>query len=133
MIPVPEPTVTPKLAVGLYYPAEMPLPWQEAVQAVIGRLQTTDPNWNWQLTADPTTAQLSLQPGPEGIPAFQHPIALTVPFTTDWEETSSAQAADIIRDGHPLVTVTTWETMPRTDKALRIDGLRPDDPAYPMQ
>jgi poly-gamma-glutamate synthesis protein (capsule biosynthesis protein) len=133
LIPTPQPTPTSKLPVLVYYPAEMPLPWQEAVQTVIGRLQTTDPNWNWQLTADPTTAQLSLQPGPEGIPTFQHPIALTVPFTTDWEETSSAQAADIIRDGHALVTATNWEAMPRTDKALRIDGLRPDDPAYPLQ
>jgi poly-gamma-glutamate synthesis protein (capsule biosynthesis protein) len=58
---------------------------------------------------------------------------LTVPFTTDWEETSSGQAAEIIQNGHPLVTVTNWELMPRTSKALRIDGLRPNDPVYPLQ
>lgn len=118
---------------AVYFPDELPEPWQAILEDILGRLQNTDPNWDWQITADPTTAQLTLQPGAEGIPAFQHPIALTVPFTTDWEETSSGQAADIIRDGHPLVTVTTWEAMPRTFRALRIDGLRPNDPAYPLQ
>ena len=133
LVPTLEPTATPRLMVLVYYPSEMPLPWQEAVGVVIGRLQATDLTWDWQLTADPNAAQISLQPGGEGIPAFQHPIALTVPFTTDWEETSSGQAAEIIQDGHPLVTVTTWEAMPRTFKALRIEGLRPNDPAYPLQ
>ena len=133
LVPTLEPTATPRLMVLVYYPSEMPLPWQEAVGVVIGRLQATDLTWDWQLTADPAAAHVTFQVGTEGIPVFQHPIALTVPFTTDWEETSSGQAAEIIQDGHPLVTVTTWEAMPRTFKALRIDGLRPNDPAYHLQ
>ncbi|MFZ0544850.1 MAG: CapA family protein [Candidatus Promineifilaceae bacterium] len=127
------PTPTPRSTVLVYYPPKMPVPWQEAVSGIIGRLQTTDPNWAWQLTGDPAAADLVFQVGTDGIPAFQHPIALTVPFTTDWEETSSGQAQDIIQGGHPLVTVTNWEAMPRSFKALRIDGLHPDDPGYPLQ
>ncbi len=132
-IPTLTPTATPKPNVQLYFPPELPQPWQEAVASIIGRLQANDPNWNWHITADPNTAQLTLQPGAEGLPAFQHPIALTIPFTTDWEEASSTQAADIIRDGHPLVTISSWEAMPKTLKALRIDGLRPNHPDYPLQ
>lgn len=130
---IPEPTAVPKTIVQLYYPENMPQPWQETLLAIIGRLQTSDLTWDWQVTTDPATAQLAFQDNDQGTLAFQHPIALTIPFTTDWEETNITQAQDILQSGHSLVTITNWEAMPRTNKALRINGLRPDNPGYPLQ
>jgi poly-gamma-glutamate capsule biosynthesis protein CapA/YwtB (metallophosphatase superfamily) len=63
----------------------------------------------------------------------QRPQILAIPLFTDWETSSLAEAERILQEGHPLVTVQFWSQLTAQNKALRIDGYDPADPAYPLQ
>lgn len=117
----------------------VPPGWEQAAIAATGTLAGAP--WRWQVTASAEAAtaveygeaQLALVPGSTGIPAGHRPLALAVPFTTAWEATTLAQAQEIQTNGHPLVTVVPWDEMTPELRALRVGGLYPTDPDYPLQ
>ena len=95
--------------------------------------------WEIMPAGDPAAAltaghaHVALGPGENGVPAGQEPLVLAVPFTAEWEETTSTQAQGILQDGHPLVTVRSWRDLTPESRPLRIDGLHPLDAAYPLR
>ncbi len=119
----------------------VPARWSGITSEVIDQLSKDTVLWVWQLkiSEDPAeevaqgNADVSLVSGDEGIPAGQRPLALVVPFTSEWEEISLVEAKQIQTMGSPFVAVMDWADMPATHRALRVDGLRPSDPDYPLQ
>lgn len=108
----PVPTITPN-------PSPSPTTRPPVTQTVL--LATAETN------APPLNSVGANQPS-----AFsgQRPLALAVPFATNWEQISSEDAQAILTNGHPLVVVTDWAAMPIGYKALRVDGRLPNDPLY---
>ena len=80
-----QPTALPIVAVAV------PEAWQPVLQNAIVELERSHSLWEWQLAA-PETAVIQLVNDASGILVKQEPLALTVPFTADWEETNRAQA-----------------------------------------
>ncbi|HEY43423.1 MAG TPA: CapA family protein [Anaerolineae bacterium] len=118
----------------------VPARWADAALGALEIVNATDNPWLWQLNIqdDPTvepllgTAQVALVAGVEGIPCGQRPLALVVPFTSQWESVTLAEAQHILSDGSPFIAVMDWADMPATHKVLKVDGLRPGDPGYPL-
>lgn len=132
----PSPTPLPPVVVAV------PADWQPILETALTSLQTAGTTWAWQTaepSQDPVTAlqanqaQLALVAGSEGVPAGQRPLALSLPFTYNWESTRLADAEVIVNNGHSLVRVVEWAQMPAGYKALRVDGLLPPDDGYPFQ
>ena len=121
-----QPTALPIVAVAV------PEAWQPVLQNAIVELERSHSLWEWQLAA-PETAVIQLVNDASGILVKQEPLALTVPFTADWEETNRAQAEEILQNGHNYVTVLPWSHLEPHQKALRVDGRFPTDPDYPFQ
>lgn len=137
--PKPTPTVT---ATPTTIPS--PTPWPEVrvavpeyltgnVQNAIEQLTTGRDTWRWRIMDQGESADVRLVPGPESLPAGQRAIALTVPFSTDWEAVSLAEAEEIVANGHDLVAIMDWAEMPPWRKALRVEGLLPAEPDYPIK
>lgn len=131
------PTPTPE-PVTLAVPAE----WEAQVGEALTRAGDALPSgYRWTATAadDPTaelaagSAQAALLRGAEGIVVREEPLAFTVPFTTNWESLSPADADAILANGHHLVRVIPWSSMVPADKALRVNGLHPTDTDYPYR
>ena len=119
----------------------VPARWLGITSEAIDQLSKDAELWVWQLTisddpADELTqgkAGVSLVSGDEGIPAGQRPLALVVPFTSDWETISLVEVKQIQTTGSPFIAVMDWADTPATHRALRVDGLHPSDPDYPLQ
>lgn len=79
------------------------------------------------------SAEFALIPTSGGLPVAQRPLVLAVPFTTQWENVTWAQAQTILAEGDPRVTVMRWEAITPRLKPLRIDGRYPTEPDYPLQ
>ena len=134
-LPTATATATPRPEAILAVPAE----WQQAAETALGQL--ADMSWDWQLQVveDPAgelasgRVNLALVVGDKGVPAGQRPLALAVPFATDWEETSLATAQQVQANGHNFIRLIPWSAMTANFKALRIDGRHPTDPNYPLQ
>lgn len=117
----------------------VPAEWQRAAETALGQL--ADMGWDWQLrvVADPAgelasgRVNLALVVAAEGVPAGQRPLALAIPFATDWEETTLTTAQQVQANGHNFIQLIPWETMTAKYKALRINGRHPRDPDYPLQ
>lgn len=133
----PTPTPTPQ-PVTLAVPEE----WAADVSAALAGAPPGDAapfSWNVvvaddaQLALDDGRADLALVRGGDGIVVREEPLAFSVPFTTNWELISAADAAAILADGHRVVQVIPWSAMTRDYKALRVDGLHPTDPDYPYR
>ncbi|MCB8962976.1 MAG: CapA family protein [Ardenticatenales bacterium] len=80
-----------------------------------------------------TMALVAGEAGAAGLPAGQQPLALTVPFTLPLEGVSQTGLEQILAGLDGRVTIQPWAGMSPTAKALRVTGLLPDDPAYPVQ
>lgn len=143
----PTPTPTPTATVT---PTATPLPSARLVvppgweTAVAQALNHAPPGWDWSLLsdADPlallAAGQADLALASETADfyhelVYQEPIALSVPFLSDWAETNRQQATDILANGHAIVQIMPWAEMRANRKALRIDGRSPADPDYPLQ
>ncbi len=129
-------TSTPLPPITLSVPPEWvdgaETPALSAVEVAVANLPTTP--WQWQITSSQQpAANLAIIPGDTGLIVYQEPLALAVPFITNWEETTLAQAQDIQANGHNLVQVKPWNELTPDWKALRIDGRYPTDPDYPLQ
>ena len=119
----------------------VPARWSGITSEAIDQLNQDPKLWVWQLkiSENPAAelaqgkANISLVSGDEGIPTGQRPLALVVPFTSDWETISSVEARQIQTTGSPFVAVMDWADTPSTHRALRVDGLHPSDPDYPLR
>jgi poly-gamma-glutamate synthesis protein (capsule biosynthesis protein) len=101
--------------------------------------QNSQWRWHIEVSEEPGTvlesgrAQLALVGG-EGEPhAGTQPLALTVPFSTDWDSVSLAQAQEILANGHQLVEVVPWPEVQASQRALYVDGRHVSAPDYPLQ
>jgi poly-gamma-glutamate capsule biosynthesis protein CapA/YwtB (metallophosphatase superfamily) len=125
------PTATPTDRPGLIVGAPASWTWQAKETAQL--LNETDAEWQWLVAEPDDLAAIKLLPSSEGIPVGTRPLAFAVPFATDWESVSSAEAQQILDNGHSFVRVVDWADLPLGDKALRVDGLLPMDQGYPFQ
>jgi poly-gamma-glutamate capsule biosynthesis protein CapA/YwtB (metallophosphatase superfamily) len=118
----------------------VPAQWADAALEALEIVNARDTPWLWQLniyeesSAEPMlrTAQITLVAGVEGIPSGHRPLALVVPFTSQWESITLEEAQHILSDGSPFIAMMDWADMPATHKALKVDDLRPGDPGYPL-
>lgn len=141
--PTPLPTETPAPApTPEPVTLAVPMDWEaEVIEALARANDTLPPGYHWAVMAadDPAAelaagnAQAALLPGAEGIIVREEPLAFTVPFTTNWEALSPADADAILAGGNSLVRVIPWSAMTPDNKALRIDGRHPTDPDYPYR
>lgn len=102
-------------------------------ETIIGEaLASADTNHVWRIVPenDPAAAQL-IENG-AGQLVWQEPIVLAVPFTTEWEFITQADAEAIMANGHRLATVLLWSALTPELKSLRVDGRHPTDPDYPF-
>lgn len=138
----PTATATPTTAPPRALVLAVPIPWHARISANIAEFnERSDAERNWTLAlAEEPGASLRdgsadaavIQDG-SGFVISDEPIALTVPFTTDWEETSTAEGLRILEGGYPLVNVIKWPAITPQNKALRVDGLLPYQPGYPFR
>ncbi len=132
--PTPLPTATPAPLPA--YTLAVPEQWLGAVETAVSQQHTY--TINLYTAANPAAeletgqAEIALVPGSSGQPAIRQPLAFAVPFTAEWEATTAQYATEVMQNGHNLITVLPWNTMPPTHKALRIDGLHPLDDGYPF-
>ncbi len=118
----------------------VPSRWTDAALETIEEVNAHDSLWRWQLDIHDgpgvelmlRSAQVALVDGAEGIFSGQRPLALVVPFTSQWENITLAEAQQIMKDGSPFIAVMDWADMPVTHKALKVNGLRPGDAGYPL-
>jgi poly-gamma-glutamate synthesis protein (capsule biosynthesis protein) len=123
--PVELPTNTPLPPLNLAVPAG----WQTTIDEIVANA-TTSRIWQIVPADQPATAEL-IENG-AGQLVWQEPIALAVPFTTEWEFITQADAEAILANGHPLATVLPWSALTPDLKPLRVDGRHPTDPDYPF-
>jgi hypothetical protein len=131
--PIP-PTVTPR---PIFTIAISP----SLADTITTALTTFAADWDWQLldtdnaeaTLTNNDAHFAVVEGTSGRLIHQEPLALVVPFTTNWEEVQEEQAQDIMTNGHKLVTLMPWAEILPDQKALRVNGRHPTDPDYPYQ
>jgi len=121
-------TPTPLPVISLAVPSE----WQTRANAALAILNEEPRSQEWQM-APYETADIHLLKEEGAFVVKKEPLALVVPFTTEWESISYDQALNIISKGHDLVKVMLWSEMPSSHKALRIDGLFLNDLDYPLQ
>lgn len=118
--------------------------WETAAQQALADLEASGPSlWDWTVVADPAaeaTAETIPQPGtillahaPGELAIREEPIALAVPFTTNWESVTRAEGDIIAGAGHSLAVPILWSEMEPTLKALRVEGLHPTDEGYPYK
>ncbi|UCF62228.1 MAG: CapA family protein, partial [Anaerolineaceae bacterium] len=135
LIPTPFISPTPQHVV-----LAVPTRWTDAALKALEEVHALGSPWQWQLDIhdDPDlelmlrSAQIALVAGSEGTFSGQRPLALVVPFTSQWESITLAEAQQVLTDGSPFIAVMDWADMPATHKALKIDGLRPGDSGYPV-
>lgn len=135
--PLPTPTAVPPTAIPLpLITLAVPPEWIDEAETAVANLPAA--SWQWQITSHQPPAtnhqyNLALIPGDTGVIVYQEPLALAVPFITNWEATTLAQAQEILANGHALVQVKPWRELTPDWKVLRIDGRYPTDPDYPLQ
>jgi poly-gamma-glutamate synthesis protein (capsule biosynthesis protein) len=76
---------------------------------------------------------LLLLPDTQGIQVTERPLALAVPWTSEWEQVTRKEAEAILDEDSPFVAAIEWSAMTPTMKALRIDGLHPSQLDYPLR
>ncbi len=123
--PTPEPTLTPLPPLTLAVPDA----WQTPIGAVLAQATT---NRTWQIVPATASADATLVENGGGQLIWQEPIAIAVPFVTEWEFITQADAETIIANGHELAVVLPWSELTPNMKPLRVDGRFPTDPDYPF-
>jgi poly-gamma-glutamate synthesis protein (capsule biosynthesis protein) len=120
----------------------VPPAWEAAAREALAALDASgDAAWQWsvEVSADPgadtggVAGTVSLVQAPGGLVVRQEPIALAVPFTTNWDYATRAEGDTILAGGHRLAEPIVWSTMEPRRKALRVEGLHPTDEGYPYQ
>lgn len=131
----PTPRPTPRPIINLAVPPNQAADANAALQIL-----SPTSKWDWQLLIDSEpesrlddgSAQIALVANDQD-EVFSLPLVVSVPFTTNWENTSSATVQDIREKGHPLAVIQPWHDLTPQQKALRVDGRHPTDPDYPFK
>jgi poly-gamma-glutamate synthesis protein (capsule biosynthesis protein) len=110
----------------------VPDSWKEQAASAIDQLNAPAVWRTWRLVDD-NQADVRLVNEAGGVIVGETAVALTVPFTLDWESVSNDRANEILNEGHELVSVIPWHQMRPGQKALRVDGLGPADSKYPLK
>ena len=105
--------------------------WQDEAAQAVAALNAESSAWQWWLTDG--VGNIALTKNSVGMMVHADPIALVVPFTDPLESITLAEAEAILASEHSPITPLLWRDMPPTHKPLRVDGLLPSDPAYPLQ
>ncbi|MCL4264149.1 MAG: CapA family protein [Anaerolineae bacterium] len=146
-LPTQTPTLTPTTTPTQAPPATRNPPiivaaapeWETAVTSALNELATAQQPWQYHRSEDPAAdlaagvAHLAVSDDPEGVLIVQEPLALAIPFTTNWRFITLADAQAILENGHQIVTVLPWHEITPDLKALHVDGIRPNQPNYPLQ
>lgn len=99
--PTPEPTHTPLPPLTLAVPDA----WQAIVGDVLAQAAT---NRSWQIVPATEAADAVLVENGGGELVWQEPFVIAVPFVTEWEFITQADAETIIANGHQLAVVLPW-------------------------
>jgi poly-gamma-glutamate capsule biosynthesis protein CapA/YwtB (metallophosphatase superfamily) len=143
------PTVQPTATFAPIKPTASPQPirltvptrWVDEAARAIDKRKQAETEWLWQLCTDAKPldsveqglADIALVSEVEGVPVGRRPLALVVPFTSEWENISILEAQQILEQGSPFIAVVDWADLPYAYKALRVDGYWPSDKEYPLQ
>ena len=128
-VPTSSPTPTPWPEVRLFAPDHL----RGNAAAAIQQVEAAGRTWNWRMVDSAEAADIRLVTGEKGIPAGHRAVALTVPFTRDWQGVGVSEAKDILANGREHVIVMDWAEMTPNRKALRVDDLLPAEKDYPLQ
>ena len=150
--PSPLPTglpAPPRLSISAPLPTNAPSPTPQPPPLTLqifaapsewaSQLDTLPAHWQLLTTEDPAAvlangqADAALLHNANGRIIQQTALALTVPFTLDWQDVTLTQAEEILTAGHADVVVMPWAEMTPERRALRVDGRSPTDPDYPLQ
>ncbi len=118
----------------------VPARWGEAAAQAIEDLANTGTLYEWHVEVVdndqenlPVEAHLSLIPDASGIPAGERPIAMAVPFASEWGPLSLEEAQELIQQNSPFVAGIDWDDMSPSFSPLQVAGRLPGDPLYPLQ
>lgn len=133
-IALPDPTAVPRVVLAV------PNQWLIMAEEAVLSMSSLDLLYQWELISDADPGQLlarnqadiALVPGKAGTAVLQTPIILAVPFATEWESITLADAQQILQEGHPLVSRSTWREIRASQKALSVDGQSPTESGYPL-
>ncbi|MFW6063371.1 MAG: CapA family protein [Chloroflexota bacterium] len=134
--PGPTPTLPPT-ATSAPLLLAVPPDWQQAAEQATAQLAS----WSGEVTVSEAPAdllgngraQLALVATSDGYPVGQQPLAITVPFSSDWEQISLAEAQEIAANGHPQASMLPWSEIEAHQRALYVDGWHVTDVNYPLQ
>jgi poly-gamma-glutamate synthesis protein (capsule biosynthesis protein) len=107
----------------------VPAGWETIIGEVLANTPT---NRVWHIVPETEPAAAQLTENGAGQLVWQEPIVLAVPFTTDWEFITQADADAIMTNGHQLASVLPWSALTPDLKPLRVDGRHPTDSDYPF-
>ena len=119
------PTNTPLAPLTLAVPDA----WQPLIGDVLAQAVTSR---TWQIVPATEPADAVLAENGEGQLVWQDPIVIAVPFVTEWEFITQADAETILANGHELAVVMPWSELTPDWKPLRVDGRYPTDANYPF-
>ncbi len=108
----------------------VPPGWEALVEEALSNSAT---NRIWQIVPENEPANAQLIENGGGQLVWQESIVLAVPFVTEWEFITQADAEALIANGHQVATVLPWSALTPDLKPLRVDGRHPTDPDYPFQ
>ncbi len=132
----PDANLQPPISIPLPTPAPLFLAAPPQWQALAALLPLP---WTLRLDGAPETlleageVDAALRPDASGTVVWQRPLALTIPFSLDWQEVTMERAQTLLADGHGLMLPLPWDEMPADRRALRVNGRSPANPAYPFQ
>lgn len=138
----PSPTVTPIPTPRPAAVLAVPPAWAAAAGAAVASLNAAGAAaWDWTIIADEEPealldngrAHVALQHNASGAIVRQEPLALAVPFTTNWTWLMRADADAVLANGHAIIRPLAWSEMQPQFKAVRVDRLHPTDDGYPYQ
>ncbi|GMQ77550.1 MAG: hypothetical protein BMS9Abin02_0038 [Anaerolineae bacterium] len=125
----PIPTAAPKPSVKVYSPSN----WSVTIEGSIASLNAGNSIYHWKIVDEERVADLIISTDSGDFFAGRRPLALTVPFSTDWDQLTIEEANKIILNGHPLVEVQDIFELRPNNRALKIDGIGPFDVNYPLK
>lgn len=129
----PRPTVVPTSTLVPVISFSVPDPWQERAKTAENILNQESSVGEWLLVPHDAASDIQLVKDAGHLIVGNQPLALAVPFTTNWEDTTIEYAEEVISEGHDLVTIMPWSEIIPSQKALHIDGRSPTDENYPLQ
>lgn len=119
------PTNTPLPPLTLAVPDS----WQSRISEAFAGAATSR---IWQIGPADQPADAQLVENGGGQLVWQEPIVIAVPFVTEWENATLAEAEAILANGHQLAVVLPWSALTPELKPLRVDGRFPTDANYPF-